>query len=119
GCDLTTMAYSVADLVIPINAVREGDNISTDDAELMDRILKKVAPQSWDRAGGAGSMRFDAKGGYLLHVRQTPAVHAELKTFLEKSQRGQVSLELRIVQVSERFGFRAMLDNWHIQWKES
>ena len=81
---MTTIAYPVADLVIPLSAVRDSEKIATQETELMDRILKKVAPKSWDRAGGAGSMRFDAKGGYRLHVRQTPAVHAELKSFLEK-----------------------------------
>jgi type II secretory pathway component GspD/PulD (secretin) len=111
--DLTTTAYSVADLVFPVAANRDGGKLATTEAELMARIVKQVAPATWDRAGGPGAMRFEANG-HLLHVRQTPAVHAELKAFLQKLKRGQVSLEVRILTVSEAF-----LERMGVQWSEN
>jgi type II secretory pathway component GspD/PulD (secretin) len=100
--DLTTIAYPVAHLVIPISANRDRDKTETNEAELIDRIHKKVAPKSWDRSGGPGSMRFERKSGFLLHVRQSAAVHAELKEFLQKLERGQVALDVRFLTLSEK-----------------
>jgi hypothetical protein len=45
-------------------------------------------------------MRYESKG-FILHVRQTPKVHAELKAFLAGLMREQVSIEVRILLVSE------------------
>lgn len=107
GSELMTVAYSVADLVVPISANRKVEKITTSENELMAHLRKKVAPATWEQAGGQGSMRYEPKG-YGLHVRQTPKVHAELKSFLKQLLREQVSVEVRIVSVSaeelERLG---------------
>jgi hypothetical protein len=111
----TTIAYPVADLVVPVNMpqiVGKG-KLPTNEAELMDYIPKKVSPASWDRAGGQGTMRYEASG-YLLHVRQSAAVHAELKAFLEKLLRREVAIELRIMSLSEK-----VLENRGLKWSES
>src|ERR1043165_5721690 len=99
--DLTTFSYPVAELVVPIAANRTVEKITTSENELMAHICKKVAPATWEQAGGSGSMRYEPTG-YLLHVRQTPDVHARLKSFLAQLLREQVSVEVRIVSVTER-----------------
>lgn len=113
GADLTTATYPVAELVVPFTLHnRDGSKTApTTEGELMARIYKSVAPASWDCAGGRGSMRFEAKVGYLLHVRQTAAVHAELKAFLDNVQRGQVSLEVRFLT-----GLEKSLDKRNVKW---
>lgn len=115
--DLVPAIYPVADLVIPISARIKSEDIETSEAELTDRILKNVAPESWDRAGGRGSIRFDSKGGYLLHVRQTPAVHVELQKFLATLPRGEVALEVRIVTLSDKFSEK--FDIRGLAWKQN
>jgi len=105
SADLTTVTYPVAELVVPFTIHnRDGSKTTpTTEGELMARIHKSVAPGSWDGAGGLGSMRFEGKDGYRLHVRQTAAVHVELKAYLENVQRGQVSLDVRFLTVAEKF----------------
>jgi type II secretory pathway component GspD/PulD (secretin) len=99
--DLTTVVYPVADLVFPISAHGKAEKIATSENELMAHLRKKVAPASWEQTGGQGSIRYERKG-YVLHVRQTAKVHAELKAFLDQLLREQVSVEVRIVSVSEK-----------------
>jgi type II secretory pathway component GspD/PulD (secretin) len=101
GNDLTTVVYPVADLVHPISANRTAEKITTSENELMAHLRKKVAPATWEQAGGQGSIRYERKG-YVLHVRQTAKVHAELKSFLDQLLREQVSVETRIVSISEK-----------------
>ena len=99
--DLTTVVYPVADLVVPIAANRPGEKLTTSENELMAHLRKKVAPATWEQAGGQGSMRYEPKG-FVLHVRQSAKVHAELKLFLQQLMRDQVSVEVRIVAVPEK-----------------
>jgi hypothetical protein len=99
--DLSTVAYPVADLVVPISTNRPGEKITTSENELMAHLRKKVAPATWEQAGGQGSMRYERKG-YVLHVRQSAKVHAELKSFLDNLLREQVSIEVRLVTISEK-----------------
>ena len=98
--DLTTASYPVADLVVPISVQGKADKLKTSENELMAHIRKLVAPASWEQAGGPGSMRYECEG-YVLHVRQTAEVHAELKAFLGTLLREQVSVEVRIASISE------------------
>jgi hypothetical protein len=116
NADLTTVTYPVAELVVPFTIHnRDGTKTRpTTEGELMARIYKCVVPASWDGAGGLGSMRFEAKDGYLLHVRQTAAVHAELKAFLDQIQRGQVSLEVRILT-----GLEKILEKRNFKWMQN
>ncbi len=122
GNDLTNVAYPVADWVVPIlangiTANRPAEQkIKTSELELMSLIHQKVAPATWDRAGGSGAMRYEPKD-YLLHVRQTPVVHAELKLFLEKQMRGQVSIEWRIASFSEKA--MESLDATGVRWSQN
>ncbi len=100
GDDLTTISYPVVDLVVPMSAHRHGELLRTSENELMAHIRKMVAPATWEQAGGQGSMRYEREG-YVLHVRQTAKVHAELKRLLGAILREQVSVEMRIASISE------------------
>lgn len=112
GTDLTTVGYPVADLVVPVTANPKAEKVTTNEKELMAHIRKKVAPATWEQTGGQGSMRYERKG-YVLHIRQTAKIHAELKSFLDQLLREQVSVEARIVMVSERF-----FEESKIQWTQ-
>jgi type II secretory pathway component GspD/PulD (secretin) len=113
--DATTIAYPVGDWVVPISTNRNGEQIiATSENELMARIRKQVAPATWEQAGGNGSMRYERQGFKLL-VRQSPKVHAELKDFLAKLRREQVSIEVRIVTVSAK-ALEELRGGWAIHW---
>jgi type II secretory pathway component GspD/PulD (secretin) len=100
---LVSRVYPVAELVVPIERGIKIDTVATTERKLMERIVKHVAPTSWQTAGGAGSVEFDANSLSLL-VRQTPAVHAELRAFLgilEKQSARQVCVRVVLVQVPD------------------
>jgi hypothetical protein len=105
--------YPVADLVIPFPYGQKDDKRPTCENELIAAIRKKVAPASWDEAGGEGRMDYLGKD-HILHVYQTRKVHAELKAFLKQIERGQVSVEMRVVIASEATFDR--FDRGKIQW---
>ena len=48
-------------------------------APLIENIKGRVAPQTWQSAGGSGTMHYDPKSGYLI-VRQTQGVQNLLET---------------------------------------
>lgn len=50
---------------------------------LIENIITKVAPDSWEKVGGQGAIRIFHRGGALV-VRQTEAVHKKIATLLKK-----------------------------------
>lgn len=110
---LTVVTYPVANLVVPISPAQ---STPTNESALIERIRKTVAPASWDIAGGAGQIQYTTLD-YLLRVKQTAAVHAELKKFLEKLERGQVSLNLTFLSLSDRTCERFGIGGAH--WSDS
>jgi hypothetical protein len=64
-------------------------------SSLIDVITNIVEPASWDEVGGEGSI---SRIGTALAVRQTPAVHAKVKSFLEDLQRETGTLQVLTVK---------------------
>ena len=54
GNEMTTVVYSVADLVIPVDA-HPGATIVTLENKLAGTITESIDPESWDSCGGAGN----------------------------------------------------------------
>jgi hypothetical protein len=113
GNDFTTISYSVDELVFDISPQQKADQYTTSENKLIARIREKVAPATWEQAGGSGRMWYEWKG-FVLHVYQTPAVHAELQSFLRQLQRGEVSVETRIVLVSGKT--LEEMERYRINW---
>jgi hypothetical protein len=100
---LVSRVYPVAELVVPIERNIKIDTVATTERKLMERIVNHVAPASWQASGGAGAIEFDAHSLSLL-IRQTPAVHTELRAFLgmlEKQSARQVCVRVVLVQVTD------------------
>jgi type II secretory pathway component GspD/PulD (secretin) len=107
-----TVTYPVADLVIPpdtrpitvsvgpeAKASRPRKKLTTTQDQLIKRITETVAPGSW----GEGKIEYRAKDMSLV-VIQTPAAQREVAALLETLRHAQevaVSLEVRVVTVSE------------------
>jgi general secretion pathway protein D len=92
--------YSVADLVVPIDAPAKNPK-TTEDA-LMSVLRHTVEPHTWEENGGAASVRYYPVGMALV-VRQTPVNQqkvADLLTSLRRLQDVEVSVEVRFVSVS-------------------
>ncbi len=70
---LGTIRYTVDDLAQP-----GGAGVS----ELGSLITRLVAPESWQTAGGVGTLRAD---GSVLEISQTEAVHRQVLVFCESS----------------------------------
>jgi Flp pilus assembly secretin CpaC len=109
-----TVAYPVADLVIPADtrpvtvslgpeakASRPRRVMPTTQDRLIKQVTTTVAPGTW---GGQGKIEYRAKDMSLI-VTQTPAAQREVAALLETLRRAQdvtVSLEVRVVSVSEQ-----------------
>ncbi|MDB5391312.1 MAG: hypothetical protein JWM11_6958 [Planctomycetaceae bacterium] len=118
---LKVRVYSVADLVIPVPDARLNRSPKRDPGPALDRkadfapledlIVTTIAPESWDRNGGSGSIkRFEST--LSLVVRQTPTVHKELQGLLGQIrtlQDLQVSFAVEPINLSQA-DFKAWLD---------
>jgi hypothetical protein len=136
---LVTRAYSVADLVIPVNncatlkiagqpaaAVRKAEKTIED--KLIRLIQSTVHPNSWTDMGGQGTIQFYPLGMALV-VNQAPNIQeeiAELLAALRRLQDLEVAVEFRIVTAAppvlkkvcrdfqkvqgERFGLKFLSD---------
>jgi type II secretory pathway component GspD/PulD (secretin) len=102
---LAIKSYAVGDLVIPLPSAANGwgtEKVKTKEAELIAEITKKIAPKSWDKAGGKGTIEYFPLGLALI-VNQTPEVHEAVVNYLEtlrKVQDQQVSTQVLILTVS-------------------
>jgi general secretion pathway protein D len=95
--------YPVADLVVPIldfcDATQQKTTLET---RLIELITATVAPKSWMEHGGKGTVQYVPLGMALV-VNQAPAVQeqvADLLRALRRLQDVEVSVEVRIVEVS-------------------
>jgi type II secretory pathway component GspD/PulD (secretin) len=80
--------------------------------QLMKLIKGMVRPHSWDEGGGAGKLSYYDIGGALV-VNQTADVIREVNDLLESLRRLQdlsVSVEVRIISLSESFFERIGVD---------
>ena len=81
-------------------------------AQLMSLITKMVRPYSWQDLGGAGALQYYDIGGALV-VNQTADVIKEVQDLLESLRRLQetsVSVEIRVISLSEAFFERVGVD---------
>jgi RNA polymerase sigma factor (sigma-70 family) len=104
------VVYPVADLVVPIDGL-DGNEKTTKEYWLIQKIIRAVAPQTWKEQGGTGSIQYYPLKMTLV-VTNTPAVQAGVNDPLETMRRVQnieVSVELRVVTVRESF-FRKLQD---------
>jgi type II secretory pathway component GspD/PulD (secretin) len=108
-----TVAYPVADLVIPpdvrpitisvgqeLKATRPPKKLKTTQDQLIRRVTTSVAPGTW---GAVGKIEYRADDVSLV-VTQTPAAQREVAALLENLRHARevvVSLEVRVVSVSE------------------
>lgn len=99
--------YPVTDLVVPIPEYSDdGKQKAAKELlhqELMERIKKSVAPESWEELGGQGTMQFFPLGMSLV-IRQSPTAHQKIKRLLIALRRKQglsITCELRFVSISE------------------
>jgi hypothetical protein len=112
---LVQCSYPVADLVIPLPCVEAGPEKGPGQTEklgktqatlekLLIRLIQQtVAPASWSRNGGPGTICYFPLG-MSLHVCQTPAVQeqvAELLSFLHRQQEVEVALEVRLLTLPD------------------
>jgi|GEM_PF-2660570 len=115
-----TLFYSVADLVIPIPAVvtagfdvpaETPQSLQAEFKPLIEKI-KAIEPSTWTEAGGVGTVQPYATTLSLV-VRQTQAVHDKIVTLLSHLRREQdiqVGVEIRLVEVPDRFSERVGID---------
>jgi general secretion pathway protein D len=121
---MISRVYNVADLVIPISQAPVmvlGDEANSKDAEtpketapssrvkleevLMQLILTTVDPPCWSENGGKGTLNYYPLGMALV-VNQTPDIQEQVADLLEALRRLQdveVSVEIRLVTVSQAF----------------
>jgi type II secretory pathway component GspD/PulD (secretin) len=79
---------------------------------VIDLITNTVAPNTWEQAGGEGRIQYFPLG-HALVVSQVQEVQEEVQALLNalrKLQDIQVSIEMRIVSVSEKFFEKIGLD---------
>jgi hypothetical protein len=98
--------YQVADLVIPLPSATAGKKAkpgSTTEDKLIHQIVENVSPLSWDKHGGPGTIQYFAPTMSIV-VNQDLATQeqvADLLARLRKDQDTQVSVELRLVTITD------------------
>ncbi len=81
--EMITVNYSVADLVPKevVNGTTLIDSKPLDD--LIEKIMEKVAPDTWDKVSGPGTI-MPYRTTLSLVIRQTQVVHEEIARFLKE-----------------------------------
>jgi RNA polymerase sigma factor (sigma-70 family) len=95
------VVYNVADLVVPIPCLDDGDGAKTKERWLIEKITRTIAPQSWQDQGGAGSIEYYPMGLALV-VKQAPEIQTRVNQLLESLRRFQdiqIAIETRIVTI--------------------
>ena len=72
---VVTRFYPVSEVMAPGQSVEQ----------FIAEVCQQVAPRTWDRQGGLGSVVYYAPSRTLV-IRQTPAVHAQLEEFFSKKR---------------------------------
>jgi len=107
------VAYSVADLVVPIDGLDVDLNSKKEDRKtkedwLINKIIRTVSPSSWEVAGGTGTIRYFPHGMALV-VNNTPRVQAQVQYLLETMRRVQdvqVAADTRIISLNAASFFK-------------
>jgi general secretion pathway protein D len=95
-----------------LNAAVSGQREQYDFDTLIDLITSVVEPDSWTEVGGAGKIESNETTLSLV-IRQTQQVHDEISDLLNQLRRLQdlqVTIEVRLVSVSDRFFERIGID---------
>jgi RNA polymerase sigma factor (sigma-70 family) len=99
-----SVTYAVADLVIPIQGLDVVPRSATKEDLLIKKIMRTVAPSSWQGSGGTGTIQYYPLGRALV-VSNTPRVQAQVRYLLETMRRVQdvqVTTETRILRLGAR-----------------
>lgn len=95
-----------------LNATVSGQREQYDFDTLIDLITSVVEPESWTEVGGSGKIESNETTLSLV-IRQTQQVHSEISDLLNQLRRLQdlqVTIEVRLVSVSDRFFERIGID---------
>jgi hypothetical protein len=119
---LSTKAYAVADLVVPFPGLAVSPDRAENNEEsvqshadfnpLIDLITSTVAPASWQKVGGCGTITA-VEGNLSLVVSQTAEVHKEIAELLEQLRRThdlQITFDVKTVRVPEEMLQRIGVD---------
>ncbi|MGE5194640.1 MAG: hypothetical protein ACM3U2_19280 [Deltaproteobacteria bacterium] len=87
--EMITVNYSVADLLPREIASGTAPLINSKPLDdVVETITKKVAPESWEKVSGPGSI-MPYRTTLSLVIRQTPVVHEEIARFLKELRKEQ------------------------------
>lgn len=115
---LKTLVYAVADLVIPLPDIAVTPQTTgkaapaTTETKLISLVESTVSPQSWNHAGGPGTIEYFPLTMSLV-ISQTPEVQEQVQDLLASLRRAQdteVVVEVRFLTVSTEFFERLGLD---------
>jgi hypothetical protein len=93
------VVYQVADLVVPIPGL---DGPDTKEKWLVGKIVRSIAPETWEDRGGAGTVQYFPMSMSLVVVNSA-SVQAQVRNLLETMRRVQdvqVVTEMRVVSVA-------------------
>jgi hypothetical protein len=109
GRDPITITYSV-EALMPLSgpdAAEQEDHDILRFAKLIE-LIRTIAPNSWDDAGGFGSIRpYFSDGHAMLEIRQSQPVHETIAALLEQQRlisQTEITLEVRVIKVSSGLG---------------
>jgi hypothetical protein len=109
---MVRVTYPVADLIVPILGYPCSDKKETLEATLIQVLTNTIARDSWNQAGGAGTIEYFPLGMAIV-VNQRQGVHAEIARLLAELRRAQdvqVSIDMRAVHVSASMAKHLLLD---------
>src|SRR5713101_8184451 len=109
---MVRVTYPVADLIVPIPGYPCSDKKVTLEATLIQVLTNTIVRDSWNQAGGAGTIEYFPPGMAIV-VNQRQDVHAEIARLLAELRRAQdvqVSIDMRAVHVSPSMAKHLLLD---------
>ena len=89
-----------------------GGGVQADFDSIIELITATIEPDTWDEVGGPGSIR-EFENNLSLVISQTQEVHEKIADLLEQLRRLQdlqVTIEVRFIQVNDRFFERIGID---------
>jgi hypothetical protein len=76
---LTTETYPVGELIVP--RYSKGPGVAAPDEKQLIEWIQGIAPESWQKQGGLGSIEYDSDNKTLV-VRQVASMHERIGAFL-------------------------------------
>jgi len=99
---MVRVTYPIADIIVPIpGKSSDGDKALFAD-DLVQIITKTIAPTSWEKLGGNGSIQYFPNAMAIV-VNQTASVHGEIASLVAGLRRltdEQICVEMRLLTVT-------------------